>query len=399
MPHRPSNTDSLLAAQMHELSVRERLSAIVAIPAMLVTAWVHWGQVALLNNAAWLLYMLLVQSTRLALAKRHLNLNVSLESLRYRRLVRIAINFLNGAGWASIWFVLDTERLDFLFMFKFGILSAALGVTVNSLNVVLPVYLAFVMPAVTITIAYLFLEAPYLLAQQRVSIVIGVVVYTGLLVATARSANRITRRAFEQSFEREAALAEARASAERELSLRERLQSANERLTVLASHDALTGLFNRRHLVEELERHARTLARHQSGFAVISFDIDHFKLINDTHGHQIGDIVLKRVASELSTRLRDIDIFGRWGGEEFLCILPHTSFADAVACAERLRERLANMLLVEADGSSASGLCVTASFGVAICHAGEDIDALIARVDHALYGAKKAGRNRTIGIA
>lgn len=395
MPHRPSNTDALLAAQMHELSVRERLSATVAMPAMLLTAWVHWQAVARLNVAAWLICMFLVQLTRLALARRHLDPGASADTLHRRRLLRVVINVLNGAGWASIWFVLDTGRLDFLFMYRFGVLSAALGVTVNSLNVVLPVYLGFVTPLVTITAAYLFMDAAYLSASQRASIAIGVFVYVALLMATARSANRMSRRAFEQSFEREAALHEARASAERELALRERLQLANERLTVLASHDALTGLFNRRHLVDELERRVRTLARHQSGFAVVSLDVDHFKSVNDSLGHQVGDLVLKGAAREISARLRDIDIFGRWGGEEFLCILPHTSFAEAVACAERLRERLASVPLIESD----TDMRVTASFGVAVCRAGEDIDALIARVDHALYGAKKTGRNRTVGIA
>jgi diguanylate cyclase (GGDEF)-like protein len=404
MDSRASGRDPerLLAAQMNELSLRERVSAAVAVPAILTVAWVHWGAVPPANLAGWTIYMCLVQALRVGLSNRQLRNHPDYAELRSWRAVRVLGDALNGAGWGGIWFVLDSGRLDFLFMFKFGALCAALGVTVNALSVVLRVYIGFVVPAMALMSAYLVTGAEFLQPDQRLSIFLGVIVYTALLVIAARSTERLSRLAFEQGFEREAALAESQASHQREVTLRERLQdesrrlaAANERLLVLARQDVLTGTFNRRHLVEELEREMQALRRYYSGFSIISFDIDHFKAINDNFGHQIGDAVLKGLTQLVQDGLREIDVFGRWGGEEFLCILPNTPFDEALLCAERLRRQLSVARLVGTHPE----LVVTASFGVASCQPDEGVDSLIGRVDAALYDAKAAGRNQVKGAS
>ena len=217
------------------------------------------------------------------------------------------------------------------------------------------------------------------------------------------------RIALEQGLEREITLAEAQASHRREQKLRERLQQeskqlesanqqlneAHDRLLLISRSDALTGISNRRHLVDELERAVHGFRRYGIDFSLVLLDVDHFKKINDTYGHQTGDLVLKGLAQQVSTALRDVDTFGRWGGEEFLCLLPNTTYEEAMECAERLRADLANARLVEAMPD----FVVTASFGVVGCCGEDDADSVMSRVDAALYEAKAAGRNRVSGLS
>jgi diguanylate cyclase (GGDEF)-like protein len=119
-------------------------------------------------------------------------------------------------------------------------------------------------------------------------------------------------------------------------------------------------------------------------------DLDHFKRINDQHGHPVGDAVLKRFAEIVHANLRGSDIFGRWGGEEFLVIAPHLHLNDAVKMAEKLRHAIE-------DAGFDDGIRLTTSIGVSEYRTGEPASALIDRADHALYAAKGAGRNRVVG--
>ncbi|NQD35536.1 GGDEF domain-containing protein [Permianibacter sp. IMCC34836] len=160
----------------------------------------------------------------------------------------------------------------------------------------------------------------------------------------------------------------------------------------LAHTDQLTGLPNRRKLWERLEgEHLRS--QHQDRpFVVIMADIDHFKAINDQHGHEAGDAVLCHVSELLKACLREQDTVGRWGGEEFLLILPQMSKQDGVRAAERMREAVAKSPLLR-DGK---GLSVTLSFGVDDCPPGADLDRCLRQADTALYQAKAEGRNRVL---
>lgn len=151
--------------------------------------------------------------------------------------------------------------------------------------------------------------------------------------------------------------------------------------------DTLTGLFNRRRLDEAYAHELDRAQRYAKPVSLIIGDVDHFKSINDTHGHQTGDEVLKTIADLLRNGVRAVDIVGRWGGEEFLVICPDTDLDGAVALAEKLR------LSIETEPFAAIG-SATSSFGIAQYRAGESFKDTVARADTALYKAKINGRNR-----
>ncbi len=162
-------------------------------------------------------------------------------------------------------------------------------------------------------------------------------------------------------------------------------------LKILATTDSLTGLNNRRHLLESGSRIMEAYRRYRRPLALLMLDIDHFKKINDTYGHAAGDLVLIQLADVLRSVLRAADLCGRFGGEEFVCLLPETSVAEALVLAERLRGKLAE----QAVFSEAGEIFFTVSIGVSVAMPEDiSIDRLIHRADMALYEAKRTGRNR-----
>ena len=173
--------------------------------------------------------------------------------------------------------------------------------------------------------------------------------------------------------------------------LQDQLRQRNVELDRMSRTDALTGLYNRRHLDEELVRQQSDANRHHDPLCVLLLDIDHFKKINDSFGHPAGDLVLCAFADRLRAELRSSDIAGRWGGEEFLVIMPRTDLGGALEVAERLRRATATSPLVDGVHSisaTVSGGCVLGR--------GEEADALLQSVDTCLYGAKASGRNRIV---
>ena len=177
------------------------------------------------------------------------------------------------------------------------------------------------------------------------------------------------------------------------LSSRERLSRLNGELDRLARVDPLTGVRNRRDIEEGLLAALSASRRHKSTLALLLIDIDHFKHINDTQGHQAGDAVLTATAQTIKSMLRIEDILGRWGGEEFLAVLPHTDADGALTIAERLRARVAT----PKPGGSDPRAAITVTIGAAVWTSG-GMDDLISRADHALYAGKAAGRD-TVHLA
>ncbi len=165
------------------------------------------------------------------------------------------------------------------------------------------------------------------------------------------------------------------------------LRLALSKLEQLVIRDKLTGLYNRRKLDESFAVEVSRAERYDRPLSVIMLDIDHFKAVNDTHGHPVGDAVLVETAGCLLTALRTSDIAGRWGGEEFLIICPEIPLETAVQLAERLRSDYEQF-----DFSVAGRL--TASFGVAAHRNGHLVNDILLRADEALYRAKNGGRNR-----
>lgn len=169
-------------------------------------------------------------------------------------------------------------------------------------------------------------------------------------------------------------------------------RNAHGELERRAYSDYLTGLPNRRYFFEQAERELRRTQRHDLRLSILMLDIDHFKHVNDTYGHKVGDIVLKKLADECRTTLRSIDIVGRIGGEEFAILLPETGRESAMEIAERLRARLAATQVPLHNGLP---LHFTVSFGVTTLAEKEiNIDVLLNQADQALYSAKETGRNK-----
>jgi diguanylate cyclase (GGDEF)-like protein len=172
-----------------------------------------------------------------------------------------------------------------------------------------------------------------------------------------------------------------------------RLLGEFRRVATQASTDSLTGLANRRMFDEELALEWRRADRVGDSLALVLLDLDDFKRVNDAHGHQAGDAVLRAVGEILGSGVRQVDLAGRYGGEEFALILPETDLAGAQRLAERLRVALENAATEIPSGDT---LTTTASFGVAVKGELESAEDLVAATDEALYAAKRAGKNRVV---
>jgi diguanylate cyclase (GGDEF)-like protein len=175
------------------------------------------------------------------------------------------------------------------------------------------------------------------------------------------------------------------------LSLNER----NKALAVLSATDALTGLHNRRYMMETLNAEVTRHQRYKRRFSVMMLDVDHFKPYNDKYGHPAGDALLKKVAGVVKSSLRANDFAARYGGEEFLVLLPDQDQPGAVEVAERIRLRIA----AETEDQENQRQAVTVSIGIATFpEGGQEVEPLLANADAALYRAKNAGRNRVITV-
>ncbi len=176
---------------------------------------------------------------------------------------------------------------------------------------------------------------------------------------------------------------------------RRELQQALDQVQQLATRGALTGLYNRRHMQEKLAYAAQRFQRYGERFTVALVGLDHFKRINDEHGHEVGDQALMAFASAASMVLRDTDTLARWGGEEFLFLMPNTSPQKATIALDRVRDALASVTVSQA----APQLRLRFSAGLALCLGQEGTDATLKRADQALYQAKSAGRHRSVVAA
>lgn len=173
--------------------------------------------------------------------------------------------------------------------------------------------------------------------------------------------------------------------------IHDEVRRAKERLSTLAVKDELTGLYNFRYLHSRLEEEFKRSERYKEPLACLMIDLDDFKIVNDTFGHDVGDKVLAQVGDRLLESVREVDVAARYGGDEFLLILPSTNFSGAVTVADRVWHSLSRKSF-ECDGRT---LKVTASIGVAL-YPSKDIESkesLLKAADEALYGAKDAGRN------
>ncbi|HEY8584318.1 MAG TPA: diguanylate cyclase [Capillimicrobium sp.] len=178
-------------------------------------------------------------------------------------------------------------------------------------------------------------------------------------------------------------------AAARAAALRSQLLAREATLEQLAYNDELTGLWNRRFMQRRLSAALRAAERHSRRLSVALVDIDHFKDVNDRFGHAAGDAVLIAVAQRLRDAVREEDVIGRWGGEEFLILLPEEPAEGAIVAADRIREHV-GALPIETPEATVN---ITVSVGCATFRSGERPDDVLRRADDALYEAKRAGRN------
>jgi diguanylate cyclase (GGDEF)-like protein len=170
------------------------------------------------------------------------------------------------------------------------------------------------------------------------------------------------------------------------------LREALARLSEIATRDELTGLPNRRHMQDWIAHEFARSHRHGAALCLAVIDLDHFKRVNDLHGHAVGDEGLRIFAREARKSLRDVDLIARWGGEEFLLAMPDTTEAGAARVLERLRQRLADPQAWAACPQAR----VTFSAGLATHGSAESVEDTVRRADDALYAAKRQGRDRVV---
>ncbi len=168
-----------------------------------------------------------------------------------------------------------------------------------------------------------------------------------------------------------------------------KLEINSKELVYEATHDHLTSLYNRQKLNEELIKEIHRESRYKRGLSVIMFDIDYFKKINDTFGHDIGDDILIKIAKASNNNIREVDTLARWGGEEFILLLPETQIKDARRIANFIKEDISKIILPNQEN-------VTASFGVTQLFENDTKNTFLKRVDVALYEAKENGRNNVV---
>jgi diguanylate cyclase (GGDEF)-like protein len=173
-------------------------------------------------------------------------------------------------------------------------------------------------------------------------------------------------------------------------SLEEIVYERTKELELLSITDSLTNLYNKRYLMENLTQNIQISKRYNETFSIVIFDIDHFKKVNDTYGHIEGDVTLREVSNFLSSRVRAVDVLGRYGGEEFMIIMANTELDEAYIAAERYRDELSKLVI------GSKNIKITISGGVAEYRTGESLLDIVNRADSNLYKAKKSGRNKVI---
>jgi diguanylate cyclase (GGDEF)-like protein len=302
---------------------------------------------------------------------------------------------LLGVMWgASVWFVWSEDR----FLFYITSLCVLVGVSNICMVVMSPVRRAIGFFSIGIMLPPL-VQMGFINNPIALQIGVGWVV---MLIVQTRYAGELRRELIRQldSSARNVALVGLLSRASLELSsVNAEMESKNtelhrtmEQLNQLVTFDQLTGAFSRRFILEELERQVSQSSRHAAPVSLIMFDLDHFKAVNDSYGHEVGDRALREASRAARAQLRDGDMLARIGGEEFLILLPMTNQDAATLLAERLRTTLAATSISEGG----QDIFLPASFGVAELVANEDFTTWFRRVDSALYQAKANGRNTLV---
>ncbi len=295
--------------------------------------------------------------------------------------------------------MVGTGQIDPLFYLRLVFLVALVAFLLSALGIDMRLYASFMGILVLGVLFQLHRHYPEFVRELPV-VNYAFVVYAVMLLVRSRGEQRRTREWVRARLTQRLLLDQLNQTIRQELQMHEalrmktlELEQTNRKLGELATHDGLTGAFRRGHIEGELRRQVKAVDRHAGDFSVMLLDIDFFKRVNDQHGHAVGDEVLRRLATQVQATLRESDLFGRWGGEEFIVLMPGTGLSQALEAAERVRAGL-HTLVFTGEGGESFG--ITASIGVAQLQAQESADLLTQRADKALYAAKHSGRDRVM---
>jgi len=373
-------------------------SVLVAPLGIALAAWLQYLVAGWERAVTWALLIGVAELLVLGIGSRFRQSESTPEVAAHWINVQAVCAGLLGLTWgASVWFVWSEDR----FLLYITTLCILVGVSNICMVVMSSVRRAMVLFSVGIFLPPLVQLA---FIDNPVALQIGVG-WMVMLVVQIRYAGELRQELIHQidSSERNVLLLRLLSEASRELaavnaqkeSKNAELHGAMEQLNQLVTFDQLTGAYSRRFIFEQLERQVAISVRHAAPVSLIMFDLDHFKSVNDRYGHAVGDKALREAASVAVAQLREGDMLGRMGGEEFLVLLPHTNRDAANLLGERLRMTLAATTVTDGEHT----IALPASFGVAELQQGEDSAAWVRRADAALYQAKARGRNTLVTAA
>ena len=371
--------DRTLATEMFH---RSRMSAAIGILGIGIVAYLHAATYPLSSYCGWMITMLCIFITRILLACYSFRIIVTGKSTDYLVNTEAALCGLSGLGWGLSLVIFNSFSMDSLFYLRLIIIAAAMSFVVSSMTVYIRAFICYLLPMYGVAVFFL-LSNNFIKNSQ--SLVFSGGFYVMSIIGVALLNNRRIRSEVTNQLAVKKMTEELNIALETERNLRIELSKA-------AITDELTGILNRRGILERFNLEISRCKRFDLSLAALMIDVDFFKQINDTHGHMEGDVALRSVVHSLQSALRDTDLIGRFGGEEFLVILPNLDQQGGLTGAERLRRTVENSHL-ELSGKPCP---ITVSIGVAIYRPHDDVDQLLARADVALYQAKQNGRNRVI---
>ena len=389
--------DYLLQREMFE---RSRSAALLGtIPVALVAA-AHMNALPTGQVARWAMMMALMLALRSTIAHLFLRATARGRGDQAWLILDTMISAFSGVAWGSMFWLLAVPEQTNYFYLQAIIATGAATYVFSSLGLYPLNYAVFLVSLlVPFSVALNHTLGANGLSGLPLTLQIAGVMYFLIMFVRAFEERRRTRDQIRSRLELaqantrlQAAILEEKKSREALQQQHEFIQRINDQLTELTVRDSLTGIHNRRFLTEMLTSQTARAQRYGDVLTLAMIDVDHFKAINDTYGHSAGDEVLCRIAGNLPKALRLPDICGRWGGEEFLCLLLNTGLEDSKEVAERIR-RMVAADIVHWHGQP---IPITLSIGLAEFCDGDTIDSLLERADRGLYMAKSEGRNRVM---
>lgn len=368
---------NILSDRMFKVTYLSALSSMCGVGIVIYAQWSNTNWQPLLG---WTVCILVTSLFRIVVSR------LGLEALargnnpaKFVNLQSVLVGFV-GIGWVSSLFLFDTAVIDQNLCIRLMMILAVLSFTVSSMAVFKRTAIIYLASIVVPMLAF-FYTHPYL--DQWATLFPIFLIYSALIAGISYRTNQQIYAAASDQVQ--------------VASLTERLKQAlavetqlRHELNIRADTDELTGILNRRGLMKQLHLELARCKRYKQVASILILDIDFFKKVNDTYGHAMGDLVLVRTVENVKNLLRETDVFGRFGGEEFLIFLPATEEEGTLLVAERIRKFIAQAT-IELE---AAPIQITVSIGVATGSVNEGVDDLFVHADYALYAAKNHGRNR-----